>query len=144
MFIVINKMRSTVHWLTECSSMHRYFQFSGCGLDEKMVRHCTQLLKWYGVCRTSWTFYVALDNNSQCCTCKHKAHYCETVQYWQTLHTDIAGTDPEMLRLSGWLLVLWLANSDRSTPIVLCANEQVKGGWLATPPPLLISPCVAY
>ena len=27
----------------------------------------------------------------------------------------------------------WLANNDGPTPIVLCTNEQVKGGWLATP-----------
>ena len=33
--------------------MHRYFQFSGCGFDQKVVWHCTQLL-------TSWTFYAAL------------------------------------------------------------------------------------
>ena len=49
------------------------------------------------------------------------------------------GADPEMLH-GGWLPVLyytelrgWLANNDRLTPIVLCVNEQVKGGWLATP-----------
>ena len=41
MFIVINKMRSTVQWLTECCFKHaffkhiRYFQFSACGLDPK-------------------------------------------------------------------------------------------------------------
>ena len=44
MFIVINKMRSTVQWLTECCFKHAqvYFQFSGCGLDQKVVWHCTQ------------------------------------------------------------------------------------------------------
>ena len=27
----------------------------------------------------------------------------------------------------------WLASNDRPTPILLCTNEQVNGGWLATP-----------
>ena len=56
-----------------------------------------------------------------------------------------AGADPEILHggwLSGWLPILyytilnyggWLTGNDRPTPIVLCTNKQVKGGWLATP-----------
>ena len=38
----------------------------------------------------------------------------------------------------------WLASNDGPTPIVLCTNEQVKGGWLATPSTLLDQPLNKY
>ena len=63
----------------------------------------------------------------------------------------IPGADPEILHggwLSGWLPILYYTElwgvADRqryrSTPIVLCTNKQVKGGWLATHPPPLNQP----
>ena len=63
--------------------MHRYFQFSGCGLDQKAAVHGPALhtasesgTAFAGPAGPSMSLLLITVNAT---SCKHKAHYRETV-----------------------------------------------------------------